>query len=409
MRPIATLLSAAALLLGAAATPGLAQTTLSFPTWQAEDPSFSPWWNGLIAEFEQKNPGVKVRMNSIPFNQYVNQITVRFAGGNPPDIVHLPTRNFAVFADKGWLEPLDPLMAETDIGKAWNPMQASLTWNGKPQGVLLMGFGYVLFYNKALLEAAGKPVPTTPDELIATAKAITDRDKGVFGFAGVTVEHPNIVPELSSWMLGQGLDPLKDGRYGFTDPAVVRAAGQYREALRLAPPGANSNTARQLFQDGKVAMMIDGPWQYASYSSAGMKDLGLAPVPFPRMVGGSSNSLHVAASTDPQKKKLVTEFIKLAASPKWQEQYTATTSAPAARRDTLSAETLAQKPHLKVVNESAATAVDVFPTPLPVRAAYNEYATLVSKAGMRLLTTETPTDKVMADLQAELERRIPLK
>jgi len=199
MRPITALLSAA-LLLGAAAAPSMAQTTLNFPTWQAEDPSFSPWWNGLITEFEQKNPGVKVRMSSIPFNQYVNQITVRFAGGNPPDIVHLPTRNFAVFADKGWLEPLDALVAETDIGQAWNPMQASLTWNGKPQGVLLMGYGYVLFYNKALLAAAGAKVPTTPDELIATAKAITDRDKGVFGFAGVTVEHPNIVPELSTWM-----------------------------------------------------------------------------------------------------------------------------------------------------------------------------------------------------------------
>ncbi|TMG84247.1 MAG: extracellular solute-binding protein, partial [Betaproteobacteria bacterium] len=59
--------------------------TLDFPSWQAEEPGFAEWWKGLVKEYEAKHPGVKVKLYSIPFANYVNQMTVRFAGQNPPD------------------------------------------------------------------------------------------------------------------------------------------------------------------------------------------------------------------------------------------------------------------------------------------------------------------------------------
>src|SRR5579862_5887677 len=93
-----------------------AQTvTLDFPSWQAEEPGFGDWWRGLIQDFESKHPGVKVKFYSVPFANYVNQLTVRFSGENPPDIVHLPTRNFASFASQNWLEPIDDQLKTTDI------------------------------------------------------------------------------------------------------------------------------------------------------------------------------------------------------------------------------------------------------------------------------------------------------
>ena len=44
-----------------------------------------------------------------------------------------------------------------------------------------------------------------------------------------------------------------------------------------------------------------------------------------------------------------------------------------------------------------------------VRADYNDFATLVTKAAMRMISTSDPTPKVLADLQAELTRQLPLK
>src|SRR5262249_37193919 len=82
--------------------PVQAQTTLEFPTWQAEEPGVSTWWKDLIAAYEKKYPDVKINLQQVPFAQFVKQMTVRFAAGNPPDIVHLPSRDFASFADQGW-------------------------------------------------------------------------------------------------------------------------------------------------------------------------------------------------------------------------------------------------------------------------------------------------------------------
>src|ERR1043165_1443068 len=94
-RPLRNFAAALAIAGSFTTMPALAQTTLDFPSWQAEEPGVSGWWKALIAEFEQQNPGVKVNFYSIPFPNYVQQMTVRFAGNNPPDIVPLPTRNFA--------------------------------------------------------------------------------------------------------------------------------------------------------------------------------------------------------------------------------------------------------------------------------------------------------------------------
>ena len=104
-----------------------AQTTLDFPTWQAEEPGVSTWWKDLIAAYEKKYPDVKVNMQQVPFAQFVKQMTVRFAAGSPPDIVHLPSRDFASFADQGWLEPLDERLKATDITANWPPLQSEMS------------------------------------------------------------------------------------------------------------------------------------------------------------------------------------------------------------------------------------------------------------------------------------------
>ena len=161
-----------ALALAAAPAPVFAQgaaVTLDFPSWQAEEPGVSGWWRALIAEFETANPGAKVNLYSIPFTQYVQQLTVRFAGNNAPDIVHLPTRNFAAFASQGWLAPMDERLARTDILQNWTPLQSEMKWEGKTQGLLLMGYGSLLYYNEKLLAEAGVGVPTTPAASAAAA------------------------------------------------------------------------------------------------------------------------------------------------------------------------------------------------------------------------------------------------
>jgi multiple sugar transport system substrate-binding protein len=388
-----------------------AQTTLDFPTWQAEEPGVSTWWKELIAAYEKKYPDVKINIQQVPFAQFVKQMTVRFAAGTPPDIVHLPSRDFASFADQGWLEPLDDRLAKTDIPATWPPLQSEMKWNGKTQGVLLMGYGGILFYNDKMLKDAKVGVPTTPDQWLAAMKATTDASKGQFGLSTITAEHPNMVVEMASWVIGSGADWLKGGKYNFTDPAVVKAVDGWRQSVSYAPKGTNSATARQLFIDGKVAFLRDGPWVWGAVEKAGADvkpNLKIAGLPFPVTPGGASNSLHLAAKTDAKKKEAAWNFVQMAASPEWQHRY-ALTGSPAPRKGVVTAADIAAKPQLKVVNDEAAKARNLFPEVQAVRANYNDFATLVTKAAMKMISTQEPTAKALADLQAELEKQVPLR
>jgi multiple sugar transport system substrate-binding protein len=405
---------AASLALGAVLSgPASAQgVTLDFPSWQAEEPGVSGWWKALIAEFEQQNPGVKVNLYSIPFANYIQQLTVRFAGNNPPDVVHLPTRNFAAFASQGWLLPIDDRLKKTDIPAAWTPLQGDMTWDGKVQGVLLMGYGSLLYYNQKLLDEAGAKVPTTPAEWLAAIEKTTKRDAGQFGLVATSIEHPNLVVEAGTWVMGQGLDWVKGGKYAFTDPKVLAAVEQYRTSMKFAPPGTNSTTARQLFIDGKATFLRDGPWIWAFVEKAPeavRANLKVTRVPFPSVTGGTSNSIHIAAAASKEKQELVWKLIQLAATPKWQGQYVLMSASPAPRKDSLPADAAQKLPHLKLVMDSAATAVSVFPTQPALMESYNEYATIFGRAMLKLQSTQDPTEKILGDLQKELERAVPLK
>lgn len=400
----------ACLAAGAGAQPKAVE--LEFPSWQIEEPGNAEYWTELIKAFEAKFPNVKVKKQQVPFREFVDKLTVRFAGNNPPDIVHLPTRNYLAFASQGWLAPLDDYLAQTDVRQTFTKLADEMVYNGKSYGVLMMGYGMMFYYNEKLLADAKVALPKTSDELLKAIAATTDVNAGRFGYGGPTNEHPNVFVEISTWVTGEGASLFKGGQYNFTDPAVIRAIDRFRTAIKSAPKGTSSEQARQLFIDGKIAMLRDGPWVAAAIRKAPDATRGqlkMAMMPFAVVPGGTSNSLHIPARLDPEKKKLVWEFIRMTTTPEWQAKFTLLTSSPAPRKNALSAAELSARPDLALINKAAADAVNLFPESVAVRENYNEFAKVFVEYGMKLITGDRPTLDVMRELQAEMSRRIPLK
>jgi multiple sugar transport system substrate-binding protein len=116
----------------------------------------------------------------------------------------------------------------------------------------------------------------------------------------------------------------------------------------------------------------------------------------------------MAAKLAPDKRELVWKFIALAASPKWQQAYPELSASPAPRKGSVSEETTRKFPHLKVIQDSAATAVSVFPSLPKVQESYNEYASIFGRSMMRLISTGEPTLQILTNLEKELQRAIPL-
>lgn len=382
---------------------------LSFPTWQAEEPGVGKWWEQVVAGFQKGNEGVSINKNQITYDQYVDTLTTRFSAIQPPDIVHLPSRNFAQFANQGWLAPLDDRLGETDIPETWTPLQKEMVWNGQTQGVLLLGYGYLMFYNERLLEEAGANVPSTPEELLEVAKAATRKD--TFGFGGTTTEHPNVYEEASQFVVGEGASWVTDGGYDLTSPEVERAIDHYREALEYSPEGVSSEQKRTLFYDGKIAIMLDGPFVLPQREDApeSVKPyVKVARQPFPNVPGAVSNSLHVAASADSETQQQVWEFIELAASPEWQRKYAELYQVPPAREGAITQQALADTPELRLFDETTAQAVSVVPQANNIRANYERYSSIIRSGMLRLQTTDTPTATVLRDVQRELESEVKI-
>lgn len=385
---------------------GDGEVTLDFPTWQASEPGYQEFWEAAVAEFEESHPDVAVNLEQISFDDYQQTLVTRFAANDPPAIVHLPTRFFASFADQGFLAGLDDQLAETDIVETWPAAQEQLQWDGEYQGVLLQNYGYVLYYNRDMLEAAGVEVPTTYDELIAAAQAMTG--DGVYGIAMDTAQNPNLLLELTWPVVGSGRHLVEDGSYTFTDSDVVAHAEQVRELSQYAPQGLASEQKRQYFVDGNAAMMIDGPFVGQLIEDSPNADvIEVTRAPFDVAPGALSNSLHVARDVSDEEAELAWEFVAMVADPERQDRYVEQVGVPAPREGS-GADVIAADPRMTVFADVLTDAVDVVPDDDAVKLEYPAFSEEVSLAVSRLVSTDDPVTDVMSELQTTLEQEIPL-
>ncbi|MHA6632019.1 ABC transporter substrate-binding protein [Pseudonocardia sichuanensis] len=404
------LATAAAALCAASACGGAATDdtlVLEFPSWQAADESFSPWWRELIAAYEAEHRGVDIDFYQVPFDSFVAQQTTRFAAGDPPDVVHLPASNAVQFAARGWLAPLDEQLATTDVAQTWSPLQEQMRWDGHTYGLLLLGYGYALFYNEQLLADAGVGVPTDPQQMLAAARAVSALSDDVFGFGATTVQNPDNYTEMTAFVVGNGgAWSQPDGRISTDDPAVLEGMRQYRDLVATAPPGIQSQQRNELFFNGQIAMVIDGPFLLSEVQGAPeevRQHLEVAAPPFPVVPGGVSNSLHVPADADPETAAAVWDLIEMASRPEWQRRYTELTAVPAPRKGSVTAEALAATPELELFGQLADQAVDIFPRSPELRRNHGRVSDAVASAAIRLIASGTPVDEAAATLRTDLE------
>lgn len=379
------------------------QVTLEFPTWQAEEPGFGDWWKELIAEYQKQHRNVRINMNQVPFEEHTDKLITRFASNSPPELVSIPSVQFWAFADRGWLAPIEDLLKQTDILGNWTDAQQLMVWDGQYQGLLLLTYGYPLYYNEKLLEEAGLTVPETPEELLAAAKATTK--DGNFGYGATTTEHPNVFQEASIFLLGQGQNWVKDGKYALTTPEVIEAIEVYRETVKYSPKGVTTEQKRQLFFDGKIAMIIDVPGALTIRDTATEEiksQVKLALMPFAVQVGQPSYSLHMPATIDEEKKKAAWNFFKLAASREWQTKYVEMTNSPSPRTNATPQELLEDNPDLATIVEASDDPVQLTPTADILKVNFNEFSKIIVEAMLELQTTDKPTPEVLEKLQNTL-------
>ena len=74
---------------------------------------------------------MKIEFTKAERSSYADTMTTLFAANQPPQIVHLASFEFQMFADSGWLEPLDPWLKKDGIDMTGWAGQQKCEWNGE--------------------------------------------------------------------------------------------------------------------------------------------------------------------------------------------------------------------------------------------------------------------------------------
>ncbi|GHH87025.1 sugar ABC transporter substrate-binding protein [Streptomyces sulfonofaciens] len=162
----------------------------------------------------------------------------------------------------------------------FNPaVLAPKTYRGRIWGIPQVIDMQMLFYRKSLLAKAHIDPPTTLDELVDAAKALTSKQvKGLFlgndGGAGALGGTP---------LYAAGLELVTEGgKVGFDDPAAARTLGKLHrlyadKSLLLGAPADWSDPSA--FLQGLTAMQWTGLWALPQVQKELGDDFGVLPFP----------------------------------------------------------------------------------------------------------------------------------
>ena len=273
----------------------------------------------LVAGFERENPGVRVRVESLPWTSAHEKLLTAFAGDATPDMAQMGNTWLPEMAALDALEPLAPLLAGTpSIAAAdhyagiWQTNQV----DGQTVGVPWYIDTRLLFLRRDLLARAGFEHP--PVDWSEWTRCMAALQAG--GMATPILLPTNEFEPLLALALQQEGEVLREGgRLGnFAGPGFRRALQFYLQMFERGwAPGVTNNQVANVWQEfgrGSFAFYISGPWNIGEFKrrlpAALQPAWATAPLPGPEgpgasIAGGASLVLFRRSRVKPLAWKLV--------------------------------------------------------------------------------------------------------
>ncbi len=233
---------------------------------------------GLIDEFNEAHPGIEVLVETVPYQQHYDRVVTAFAAGALPDVIRVPNVNAGkAWASAGMLLPLDDYLANSEISaedyfeSAWLPGVLDGVVYGIPQSIDTRGLGY----NIDLFAEEGLELPTNWDEFMTVSKALT-KDTDGDGAIDQYAFSPEcgggggcLVYDFGMFLVGNnGYIVSPDGKECWANKKEAVEALEFwvdLDEYTLKGWWEMSDEMDTLFANGKVAMMVAGPWKMDTF------------------------------------------------------------------------------------------------------------------------------------------------
>ena len=212
-----------------------------------------------VAMFNEahKADGISVRSLAVPFDAYADKITAAVPRGRGPDVFIFAQDRLGGWVEGGQtVEPIDFFIEDETLQSLIPDLMEPMTYRGTVYGLPFNYKSITLIYNKALV---ANP-PKTSAELVATAKKLTDASIGNFGLA---YEYSNYFfhAALMNAFGGRVFDPGPTPSVNI--PENVKAVKQMMTWYKtdgILPADPSAALIGSLFNSGKAAMVLSGPW-----------------------------------------------------------------------------------------------------------------------------------------------------
>ena len=293
----------------------------------------------VIAAFAEQHPQIRIRtLMSGP--DPLQQMLTYCAGGKCPDVLMAWELLFAGLADRGVLLDLrsmldrDPHHAATLRADSYPTLYETFDYGGGQYALPEQWSGVFLYYNRKLFSQAGiqPPVrwsqPWTFEQFLAAARATTRRDgRGRVRQWGFTDAW---VPYCSAACFGMNngaqwfSPPEAPTHTDIGDPRFAEGLQFYADlAVRhgVAPDVGDrlSDSAADLFAQGRAAMVLGGHWLYSEFVEQDDLDFDITVLPVGPHGGPGAitdvgcTGLAIAANSPRSEKAW--EFVKFATGP----------------------------------------------------------------------------------------------
>lgn len=280
-----------------------------------------------IADFNAKHPDIFIDGQVYgAADQLGPKLDAAVAGKTPPDLLWWSAAFFPKYAEAGALRSIDEFIEQDAAFKrddVYDYLWELGTFEGKLYITPFSANNLGIYYNKKMLAEAGlTEAPQNWDEFKATARKLTRN--GVYGF-----QIPIGTSEWTVWTWqcflwqagGEILSPDKKSA-AFNSAAGVAALDFWKSLFdeKLANfSETDAGYKTDSFLASRIAMTINGPWNYAGLKDQKDVDLGVWPLPKQQRaatnIGGESLFLF---KSNPKRERAAWEFMKFVMSADFQ-------------------------------------------------------------------------------------------
>jgi multiple sugar transport system substrate-binding protein len=239
--------------------------------WHGFDRGEAAELNKLVAQFNKTHPTIHVNAVFDGGNDTsLQKVLAALAGGKAPDIAYMYGSDLPNIAKSPKVVTLDDLVHQKSFNwnDFWPGERKAATVGGHVKGIPALVDNLALVYNKKLFDQAHMPYPTaswTWDDFRAAAKKLTNKSKGVYGYAIPADASEDTVWHYEALLWEAGGDIISaDYKHAvFNSPAGVKAL-TYLTDMSVKDHSMYLDTTDQkypaLFWSGRIAMLTTGPW-----------------------------------------------------------------------------------------------------------------------------------------------------